>query len=45
MKEKDIIEENSLLHAKTLLDNLLSPLNKDDKKEMLKLLLELTKKL
>ncbi len=43
MKEKDITEKNSLLHAKTLLYNMLTPLDKDDKKELLKLLLALTK--
>lgn len=42
MKEK---EENDLERAKTLLNEMLTPLNKEDKKELLKLLLALTKDL
>ena len=42
MKEK---EENDLERAKTLLNEMLAPLNKEDKNELLKLLLALTKDL
>lgn len=43
MKEKDIREETDLNIAKEFLNNMLSPLSDAEKKQMLKMLLELTK--
>lgn len=42
MKGNNFNEENDLKTAKEMLDNILSPLNNDEKKRILKLLLDLT---
>ncbi len=42
-EEKDITEENDLNAAKELLNNMLSPLSEEERKNMLRMLLYITK--